>query len=108
LYDSSPGASSFRSLSLVKSVDQQLMTSWDQLSRLAKEFVYVSRLYARIIVNELRLPSHLKTIRPQKQLGGIAGRLLQLCVVCAIVLILGGGWWLVVVYVVYSWHLLAG
>eukprot|EP01125_Pyxidicula_operculata_P011795 TRINITY_DN385_c1_g1_i1.p1 TRINITY_DN385_c1_g1~~TRINITY_DN385_c1_g1_i1.p1 ORF type:complete len:1249 (+),score=314.60 TRINITY_DN385_c1_g1_i1:1159-4905(+) len=42
------------------------------LSRLAKDFVHASKLYAKIIISELYLPDDKKTIKPV-QLGGVAG-----------------------------------
>jgi hypothetical protein len=42
------------------------------LSAFASEFHYFSEMYARVIVSELPLPNHLKTI-PEVEIGGIAG-----------------------------------
>lgn len=45
---------------------------YSSLSHLAQDFIYASKLYAKVIVSELYVPPEHKTIKPVK-IGGIAG-----------------------------------
>lgn len=46
--------------------------SFVSLSQLADDFLYASKLYAKVIISELHVPVENKTIKPSK-IGGIAG-----------------------------------
>lgn len=46
---------------------------WRRLARLAKDFAYSSKLFAKVIISELYLPEESKTIKPATFLGGVAG-----------------------------------
>jgi hypothetical protein len=55
--------------------DISAVDDWDKygaLSHLARDFIYASKLYAKVIISELCVPTEHKTIRPVK-IGGIAG-----------------------------------
>jgi len=43
-----------------------------ELSKLAHDFVYTAKIYGKVIISELTLPLHLKTIKPIN-IGGVAG-----------------------------------
>jgi hypothetical protein len=45
---------------------------YSPLSHLAQDFIYASKLYAKVIISELYVPPEHKTIQPVK-IGGIAG-----------------------------------
>lgn len=48
------------------------MDKYGSLSHLARDFIYASKLYAKVIISELFVPTEHKTIKPVK-IGGIAG-----------------------------------
>ena len=51
---------------------------WEQLAHLARDFVYCSKTYGKIIISEYYLPDEKKTIKPL-QAGGIAGGSKYIC-----------------------------
>jgi len=51
---------------------------WETLSRLARDFVYCSKTYGKIIISEYYLPAGEKTIKPFNA-GGLAGGTKYLC-----------------------------
>ena len=63
---------SANSLTGVKSDDLKLAT-YMALIRLAEDFVEFAVRYGRIIISEVHLPSHKKTIRPDSSVGGVIG-----------------------------------
>ena len=53
---------------------QSEIECYEKLAALANDFIYVSKLYGKIIITERHLPYDLKTIKPiTRSLGGIAG-----------------------------------
>lgn len=62
--------------------DISAVDDWDKygaLSHLARDFIYASKLYAKVIISELYVPTEHKTIKPVK-IGGIAGGAQQILV----------------------------
>ena len=54
---------------------------WETLARIARDFVYCSKTYGKIIISEYLLPDEKKTILPlnPKEIGGIAGGKKYIC-----------------------------
>ncbi|GAM26590.1 hypothetical protein SAMD00019534_097650 [Acytostelium subglobosum LB1] len=53
-------------------VNNNKMEGYRDLSKLAHDFVYTAKIYGKVIISELTLPLHLKTIKPIN-IGGVAG-----------------------------------
>eukprot|EP01133_Synstelium_polycarpum_P001079 gene1079-1223_t len=53
-------------------VNNNKMEGYREISKLAHDFVYTAKIYGKVIISELTLPLHLKTIKPIN-IGGVAG-----------------------------------
>ncbi|EFA85283.1 Histidine kinase A [Heterostelium album PN500] len=53
-------------------VNNNRMEGYREISKLAHDFVYTAKIYGKVIISELTLPLHLKTIKPIN-IGGVAG-----------------------------------
>ncbi|GAM20836.1 hypothetical protein SAMD00019534_040110 [Acytostelium subglobosum LB1] len=53
-------------------VNNNRMEGYREISKLAHDFVYTAKIYGKVIISELMLPLHLKTIKPIN-IGGVAG-----------------------------------
>eukprot|EP01132_Coremiostelium_polycephalum_P007447 gene7447-9152_t len=53
-------------------VNNNKIEGYRELSKLAHDFVYTAKIYGKVIISELTLPLHLKTIKPIN-IGGVAG-----------------------------------
>ncbi|KYR00520.1 Histidine kinase A [Tieghemostelium lacteum] len=59
-------------------VNSDKIEGYRDLSKLAHDFVYTAKIYGKVIISELTLPLHLKTIKPIN-IGGIAGGYKYIC-----------------------------
>ena len=55
--------------------DKESAEAWSELAALAHDFVNAAQHYASIIISEMQLPEHLRTIKGATTIGGTAGGL---------------------------------
>mgnify|MGYP001145372330 CR=1 FL=1 len=61
--------------SLAGADNSKLLDTYSKLSRLAQDFTHVAKAYGKIIIMEKELPYQRKTIKPELEMGGVAGGL---------------------------------